>query len=124
MDGPARRDERPRSEAAVTWAIASAGLTLFALFTRMLAAGGHAPGVDSNAQHGETMAVVLLLALAAVSGLRRVAPRAWRGVRRGRPNAYLATTVLVIVLAGFGQWLAAATGASVAAGWLAARRSD
>lgn len=51
----------------------------------------------------------LLYAAAAVSGLWRVAPKAWNAARRLRPDMNLLMTIAVIGAIGIGEWIEAAT---------------
>lgn len=114
------RTDNPDRGWAPTLAVASAGLTVFALFIQNLVRSGH---VDDIAAHTQTTIVPVLSIAAVVCGLGPVARRAWRAFRRWEPDRYLAVTIPVLVLVGLGQWLAAAVGASFVAAWMALKRS-
>lgn len=104
---------------APTWAIASGGLTLFALFIQNLVRSGH---VDDIAAHTQTAIVPVLSTVAVVCGLAPFFLPAWRALRRWKPDRYLAVTTAVLVLMGLGHWLAAAGAASLVAAWVALKR--
>lgn len=114
------RTDGPDRGWAPTLAVASGGLTLFALFIQNLVRSGH---VDDIAEHTQTAIVPVLSIAAVVCGLWPAARRGWRAFRRWEPDRYLAVTIAVLVLVGLGQWLAAGVGATLVAAWMALKRS-
>ncbi|MEZ5318178.1 MAG: hypothetical protein R2752_12315 [Vicinamibacterales bacterium] len=114
------RADGPDRGWAPTLAVASAGLTAFAIFIQSLVHSGH---VDDIPSHTQTTIVPVLSIAAVLCGLGPVAPRAWRAFRCWAPDRYLTVTIPVLVLMGLGQWLGAAAAASLIAAWMALKRS-
>jgi len=117
----ARQPEVPRGWEA-TLAAASAGLTLFALFTQGLIITGHERGADVIADHSEpALAVPTIYAAAIVCGLWFGVLGVWRSLRKWRFDASLVLIAAVLVMVMRGAWLPAAATSVLVGIWSAAK---